>query len=43
MPQMLFALWALTLMVAGVRVEAAVDPATLLSDAQSMPGFLPLY
>ena len=39
----LVALWAVILMVAGMRVEAAADPSVLLADAQSMPGFLPLY
>lgn len=43
MTKRLVALWAVMLMVAGVRVEAAADPAALLADAQLMPGFLPLY
>ncbi len=42
MAKRLVALWAVMLMVAGVRVEAA-DPSALLADAESMPGFLPLY
>ena len=42
MAKRLVALWAVMLMVAGARVEAA-DPAALLSDAESLPGLLPLY
>ena len=49
MAERLVALWVVILMVAGVRLadvevdEAAADPETLLADAESMPGFLPLY
>ena len=43
MAKRLVALWAVILMVSGLRVEAAADPSVLLADAQSMPGFLPLY
>ena len=43
MAKRLVALWAVMLMVAGARGEGAADPAALLADAESMPGFLPLY
>ena len=45
MAKRLVALWAVILMVAGVRLAAAAaaDPEALLADAESMPGFLPLY
>ncbi len=43
MTRRLVALWAVMLMMTGVRAEASADPAALLADAQSMPGFLPLY
>ena len=43
MAKRLVALWAVMLMVAGVRAEGAADSSGLLADAESMPGFLPLY
>ena len=43
MAKKFLALWAIMLMVTGVRAEAAADPAALLADAESLPGFLPLY
>ena len=43
MAKSLVAMWAVILMVAGVRLAAAADPEALLADAESMPGFLPLY
>jgi hypothetical protein len=39
----LVALWVSILVAAGVRVEAAAAPEAFLADAESMPGFLPLY
>ena len=42
MAKRLVALWVVMLMVTDVLAEGA-DPTALLADAESMPGFLPLY